>query len=112
MKCTVKNDFPQALSVREQVQHKKGDVIEVPEHKVESWVAAGHIEEGKAPKETTDPEIEPEPSNDEDHSWMSMNKDELDVYAEEKHDIKLKRSMSLENMQKSFEEELAKKVSE
>ena len=63
-KYKVLTDFDQALDCRTTVSHAEGDLIDVPEGNVESWVEAGFIDEtpvkGKpGPKANTDkPETE------------------------------------------------------
>lgn len=127
MECTVLKDFPQALSCRETHVHKEGDVIDtennkfgLDDDKAISWAESGFISFGgllvsETPL-TIDHGLGDVPENveksDEEVEWMKMTKAELDKYAEDEHGIKLKRSMSLENMQAGFQEQLENKEAE
>ncbi len=44
MKFKVLKKFRQAINIRKQVEHNKGDEIEVDDDKIESWSAAGFID--------------------------------------------------------------------
>lgn len=109
MKCTVLKKFNQAIDCRTQVTHKVGVELDFDEKTVKSLADQGLVSfDGQMVEEVAaldeDQDDEPE--------WMCLNKADLDAYAESEYGIKLKRSMSLENMQAAFSDELAKKESE